>query len=92
MKKSILVLVTVFMFTAFFTSCREENKEKHEMEMNDDMDHMGDDMDNMGDDLEDAADDTGDAIKRAADDVGDAVEEGVDEVKENTGTGGTDDM
>jgi gas vesicle protein len=85
MKKSILVLATVFMFTAFFTSCRDENKEKHEMEMSDDMDHMGDD-------LEDAADDTGDAIKRAADDVGDAVEEGVDEVKENTGTGGTDDM
>jgi len=85
MKKSILVLATVFMFTAFFTSCREENKEKQEMEMNDDMDHMGND-------LEDAADDTGDAIKKAAEDVEDAVEEGVDEVKENTGTGGTDDI
>jgi hypothetical protein len=85
MKKSILVLVTVFMFTAFFTSCREENKEKHEMEMNDGMNHMDND-------LEDAADDTGDAIKKAAEDVEDAVEEGVDEVKEHTDTSGTDDM
>jgi gas vesicle protein len=85
MKKSILVLATAFIFTAFFTSCREENKEKHEME-------MSDDMNDMGDDLEDAADDTGDAIEKAANDVGDAVEEGVDEVKENTGTGGNDDM
>jgi len=85
MKKSILVLVTVFMFTAFFTSCREENKEKHEMEMNDGMNHMDND-------LEDAADDTGDAIKKAAEDVEDAVEEGVNEVKEHTDTSGTDDM
>jgi len=85
MKKSILVLVTVFMFTAFFTSCREENKEKHEMEMNDGMNHMDND-------LEDAADDTGDDIKKAAEDVEDAVEEGVNEVKEHTDTSGTDDM
>jgi hypothetical protein len=85
MKKSILMLASVFMFSAFFTSCRDENKDKHEMEMNDDMDHMEND-------LEDAVDDTGDAIEKAADDVGDAVEEGYDEIKENTGTGGTDDM
>ena len=67
MKKSILVLASVFVFSAFFSSCRNENKEKHEME-------MSDDMDNMGDDLEDAADDTGDAIKKAADKTGKAIE------------------
>lgn len=80
MKKSILILAVAFTFSAFFTSCREVNEEKTEVEMSDDMD----DMDHM--------DDTGDAIEDAADDVGDAVNEGVDEVKENTGTGGTDDQ
>lgn len=67
MKKSILVLATVFLFSSFFTSCRDESNEKHEME-------MSDDMDRMGDDLEDAADDTGDAIKKAADKTGKAIE------------------
>jgi hypothetical protein len=75
MKKSILVLATVFMFTAFFTSCREENKEKHEME-------MSDDMDNMGNDLEDAADDTGDAIEEAADKTGKAIEKTAKKVED----------
>lgn len=67
MKKSILVLATVFLFSAFFTSCRDESKEKHEMEMNDD-------RDNLSKDLKDAADDTGDAIKKAADETGKAIE------------------
>ena len=75
MKKSILILALAFTFSAFFTSCREVNEEKTEVEIN------SDDMD-----------DVGDAIEDAADDVGDAVKEGVDEVKENTGTGGTDDL
>jgi len=76
MKKSILVLASVFMFTAFFTSCREENKEKHEMEMSsDDMDHMGDDMD-------DAADHTGDAIEKAADKTGKAIEKTAKKVED----------
>ncbi|HZJ35602.1 MAG TPA: hypothetical protein VFD29_03165 [Gillisia sp.] len=75
MKKSILVLACVFMFTAFFTSCREEKKEKHEMEMSDDMDHMDND-------LEDAADDTGDAIKKAADKTGKAIEKTAKKVED----------
>ncbi|MFN4763874.1 hypothetical protein ACKGJN_12165 [Gillisia sp. Q332] len=74
MKKSILILAAVFTFSAFFTSCREVNEEKTEVEISDDMDDLGDD------------------IEDAADDVGDAVNEGIDEVKENTGTGGTDDL
>lgn len=74
MKKSMLILVAAFTFSAFFTSCREVKEEKTEVEISDDMD------------------DVGDAIEDAADDVGDVVNEGVDEVKENTGTGGTDDL
>lgn len=75
MKKSILVLASVFIFSAFFTSCREENKEKHEMEMSDDMDHMGND-------IEDAADDTGDAVKKAADKTGKAIEKTAEKVED----------
>ena len=77
MKKSILIVSAAFTFSAFFTSCREVNEEKTEVEIRDETD----DLDEVGDEIEDAADD-----------VGDAVNEGVDEVKENTGTGGTDDQ
>ncbi|MFO7720094.1 MAG: hypothetical protein R6W85_06620 [Gillisia sp.] len=85
MKKSILILAVAFTFSVFFTSCREVNKEKTEIE-------ISDDMDDAGSTIEDAADDVGDAVEEAANAVGDAVSDGVDEVKEKTGTGGTDDM
>lgn len=76
-----------------------------ENDMNDDANLHDDDFhdDSLGDDLEEAANDVGDAVEEAAEETGDAVEtaaeetanaaeEGWDEVKENTGTGGTDDM
>ncbi len=70
MKKSILILATAFTFSAFFTSCREVNEEKNEIEVNDDMD----DLDDVGDDIERAADDAGNAVERAAQDVEDEIE------------------
>ncbi len=79
MKKIILSLALVAAFSTSFVSCRDTNKK-------------ADDMEDVADDVEDSMDDAGDAIEDAVDDTGDAIEEGVDEVKENTGTGGTDDM
>lgn len=60
MKKSILILAVAFTFSAFFTSCREVNEEKTEVEIN---------SDDLGDDIEDAADDVGDAVKEGVDEV-----------------------
>lgn len=79
MKKLILSLALVAAFSTTFVSCRDTSKK-------------ADDMEDVADDVEDSMDDTGDAIEDAAEDTGDAIEEGVNEVKENTGTGGTDDM
>ena len=70
MKKSILILATAFIFSAFFTSCREVNEEKNEIEVTDDMD----DLDDVGEDVEDAVDDAGNAVERAAQDVEDEIE------------------
>lgn len=76
MKKSILILATAFTFSAFFTSCREVNEEKNEIEVNDDMDDLDDldDLDDVGNDIEDAVDDAGNAVERAAQDVEDEIE------------------
>lgn len=65
MKKSILVLAAVFTFSSFFTSCRETNQERNEVEINND---------DLGDDLENAADDAGDAIERGANEVEEEIE------------------
>ncbi|CAN5322479.1 hypothetical protein BH23BAC2_BH23BAC2_04510 [soil metagenome] len=68
MKKSVLILATAFTFSAFFTSCREVNEERTEVEVNDD-------LDDIGDDIERAADDVGNSIERAADDIENRVDD-----------------
>lgn len=76
MKKPILILAAAFMLSSFFTSCRNE------------VEAEADEVEIMEND-EQEVDET---IESTAADVENTIEEGVDEVKENTGTGGTDDM
>ncbi len=61
MKKSIFILAAAFTFSVFFTSCRDVNEEKTEVEIISD--------DDAGDAIEDAADDVGDAIDEGVDEV-----------------------
>ena len=74
MKKFVLIFVTAFTFSSFFTSCREVNEERTEdrtrVEANDDVDAV----DDLGNDIERAADDVGNSVERAAQDVEDEIE------------------
>lgn len=71
MKKSILILATAFTVSAFFTSCRETNQERNDIEVTDD---VNDDLDNVGNDLENAAEDVGNSIENGAQEVEDEIE------------------
>ncbi|MAP80127.1 MAG: hypothetical protein CL526_03455 [Aequorivita sp.] len=83
MKKIILSLALVAAFSTSFVSCRD-TKEADDIE--DVADDYNDTMDDVEDEVEDMADDN--TSQRLENDL----EEGVDEIKENTGTGGTDDI
>lgn len=75
MKKSFLILATVFTLSSFFTSCRNEvEAESDEVEI-----------------MESDEEEVDETIESTDGDIENTLEEGVDEVKENTGTGGTDD-
>lgn len=67
MKKSILILATAFTFSVFFTSCRETNEERTEVEVNDD-------LDNAEEDIERAAEDVGNSVENAAEEVEQEIE------------------
>lgn len=71
MKKIVLIFVAAFTFSTFFTSCREVNEERTEVEANDNLDDVNDDLEN---DIERAADDVENSVDRAAQDVEDEIE------------------
>lgn len=87
------MLAVFFTLSTAFVSCRDQKKTTETEDLNiqeeGDIENAAEDV---GDALENAAEETGKAVENAAQETGDAVEEGWNEVKENTGTGGTDDM
>lgn len=62
MKKSLLILAAVFTFSTFFTSCRETEAEREEVELTDD-------VENAGEEIERAAEDVGNSIEEGANDI-----------------------
>lgn len=64
MRRKILSILFMALFTFAFTSCREKS----------DKEKMEDKVEDVADDVEDAAEDVGDGIEDAADDVEDAVD------------------
>lgn len=93
MKKTVVLLAAFFTLSTAFVSCRDQKNATETEDVNiqeeGDIENAAEDV---GDALDNAAKETGDAVEKAAQETGDAAKEGWNEVKENTGTGGTDDM
>lgn len=82
MKRTFLVFLLSATFLVSFNSCRDQNADGTEINVDDATNDIEEAADDVGDAIENAAEETGEAIENTANDVGDAAEDGWEEVKE----------
>lgn len=72
MKKSVLILVAAFTFSAFFTSCREDVYDDRDRSK---VQSPNDNENNLENDIERGAEDVGNSIERGANEIEREIEQ-----------------